>query len=154
MSSHLNAPQLLANMRSREVRRARAAHARAKVYFVVAIALMFLALGRLALADTLVVDHPGWVETMDGRFGDGGLVMATSADGFGQLEFDAATRVCSPVDCGHMRPKAHHPMTVPGSAPWRVSVMYLGLESVDLLDCSAFLRYFDGYPTLTLTCEE
>lgn len=117
------------------------------------LALIALAFAKAARADTLVIVHPTWTETVTGTINEHGLVV--SAD-FGQIGVDATEVVCSPVDCLHIkRARASRiPASVPGAVPWQIFVTYAGLESRDDLSCASFLRYFEGYPNLTVTCDE
>lgn len=95
---------------------------------------------------TLVIVHPDRSETMTGVFS--GLVIATAGE-FGDLDFTVREYDVAPW--GRLKVGA-----TDTSAPaiWGVHLIFTDGQRREFYACDSMLRYFEGYPALTLTCTE
>jgi hypothetical protein len=109
-----------------------------RIILAAALALASSAAG----ADTLVIVHPDAIETLTGSFNDG----LVSAPTFGQINnFVSTERVITEAD--GIGGSGFEGLVV----PWTITI---DDEPSVTYTCASFLRYFAGYPTLTLTCGE
>jgi hypothetical protein len=105
--------------------------------------VLLLALCGFARADTLLIVHQNGEETMTGTF-----VSLVILDDYGTLDFAVSEDDVASWDAIFADDFDTE------FVPWDINLTReAGTESTTSY-CQSFLRYFDGYPTLTLRCAD